>query len=230
MFSKKFFILLLPFFIAAHTEAQTVKVKKEKSTLKGESMDGYSVELQGTLSEVSASFIKFLKTIGKVKQGDFLLVSEPNINGLPLSQPLYGTSTQSGKTATAWLGYNASNWQKEELDKLNKELEKVMKDFGVKFYRDQIQVQIDESLRATQAVEKQQQRLVNENKSLSAKLEDNKKEKVQLEKSIANNKVENTTIIRRLEMNKKAQDSVAVAAKQIKKVVEMHKERQRKVN
>ena len=230
MFSKKFFILLLPFFIAAHTEAQTVKVKKEKSTVKGESLDGYSVELQGTLSEVSASFMRFLKTIGKVKQGDFLLVSEPNINGLPLSHPLYGVSTQNGKTATAWLGYNSSNWQKEELDKLNKELEKVMKDFGVKFYRDQIQAQIDESLRASQAVEKQQQRLLNENKSLSSKLEDNKRKKVQLEKSIANNKVENTTIIRKLELNKKAQDSVAVAAEQIKKVVEMHKERQRKVN
>ena len=116
------------------------------------------------------------------------------------------------------------------MDKLNKELEKLMKDFGIKFYRDQIQVQIDESLRATQAVEKQQQRLLNENKSLSAKLEDNKREKVQLEKSIENNKVETVTLIKKLEQNKKTQDSVAVADEQIKKVVEMHKERQRKVN
>jgi len=230
MFTKKFFIVLLPFFIAAYSEAQTVKVKKEKSTMKGEAMEGYAVELQGTLSEVSASFMKFLKTIGKVKQGDFLLVNEPNVNGLPLSQPLYGMSTQNGKTATAWLGYNPSSWKKEELDKINKELEHLMKDFGVKFYRDQIQAQIDESLRATQAVEKQQQRLLNENKSLSAKLEDNKREKVQLQKSIEDNKVENGTLIKKLEMNKKAQDSVAVAAEQIKKVVEMHKERQRKVN
>jgi hypothetical protein len=51
-----------------------------------------------------------------------------------------------------------------------------------------------------------------------------------LEKSLENNKTENQELLKRIEQNKKAQDSVAVAAEQIKKVVEMHKERQRKVN
>jgi hypothetical protein len=230
MLSKKFFILFVPLFISAYAEAQTVKVKKEKSTVKGESMDGYSVELQGTGAEVNASFGKYLKTIGKIKQGDFFTVTEPNINGLSYTQPLYGTANENGKSATAWLGLNQSSMAKEDAEKLDKELERLMKEFGIKFYRDKIQVQIDESTRATQAVEKQKQRLLNENKSLSAKLEDNKREKIQLEKSIVDNKVEHETLLKRIEQNKKAQDSVAIAAEQIKKVVEMHKEKQRKVN
>ena len=227
MLSKKFFILFVPLIISAYSEAQTVKVKKEKSTVKGESMEGYSVELQGTGAEVSASFGKFLKTIGKTKQGDFFTIAEPNINGLTFSQPIFGTANENGQSATAWLGVNPSTMPKEDAEKLGKELEKLMKDFGIKFYRDKIQVQIDESTRATQAVEKQKQRLLNENKSLSAKLEDNKREKIQLEKSIVENKAEHENLLKRIEQNKKAHDSVAIAAEQIKKVVELHKEKQR---
>jgi hypothetical protein len=230
MLGKKFFILFIPLFISALSEAQTVKVKKEKSTIKGESMEGYSVELQGTGAEVTSSFGKYLKTVGKTRQGDFFTVTEPNINGLSFSQPLYATTNENGKTATAWIGLNPSSLPKEDAEKLDKELEKLMKEFGVKFYRDKIQLQIDESLRATQAVEKQKQRLLNENKTLSAKLEDNKREKIQLEKSIVTNKTNHETLLLRIDKNKKAQDSVAIAAEQIKKVVEMHKEKQRKVN
>jgi hypothetical protein len=78
-------------------------------------------------------------------------------------------------------------------------------------------------------VEKQQMRLVNQNKDLENKIEGNKREKIQLEKSLKNNKVELMTLTKKLEENKKAQDSVAIATEQIKKVVEMHKERQRKI-
>jgi hypothetical protein len=230
MLNKKFFLLFIPLLISAFADAQTVKVKKEKSTVKGEAMEGYSVELQGTGAEVNSSFGKYLKTIGKVKQGDFYTVNEPNINGLTYSQSLYGTANENGKSATAWLGVNTTSMEKEDAAKLDKELEKLMKEFGIKFYRDKIQVQIDESTRATQAVEKQKQRLLNENKSLSGKLEDNKRDKIRLEKAIVDNKTEHETLLRRIEQNKKAQDSVAVAAEQIKKVVELHKEKQRKVN
>ena len=180
MYGKRFFILFIPLFITAYADAQTIKVRKEKSTIKGEAMDGYSAELIGTSAEVSASLGKFLKTIGKTKTGDFFTVSEPNINGLGYTQPLYATVNENGKSATAWIGVNQSSMNKEEAQKLEKELEKLVKDFGVKFYRDKIQVQIDESVKATQAVERQKQRLLNENKSLSTKLENNKKEKVQL--------------------------------------------------
>lgn len=230
MLGKKFFLLFIPLIISSYAGAQTVKVKKEKSTVKGESMQGYSVELPGTGAEVTASFGKFLKTVGKTKQGEFFTVSEPNINGLSYDQPLYATANENGKSATAWLGVNASPMEKQDAEKLDRELEKLMKEFGVKFYRDKIQVQIDESMRATQAVEKQKQRLLNENKSLGSKLESNKRQKIQLEKSIVDNKAEHENLLKRIEQNKKAQDSVAVAAEQIKKVVELHKEKQRKVN
>lgn len=118
----------------------------------------------------------------------------------------------------------------EQAEQALKDVEKVVYDFGVKFNRDKIQVDIDESVRAQQTTEKQTLRLQNENKNLNSRLEFNQKEKLRLEKSLAENKLEYETLLLNIGRNKKDQDSVALATDQIKKMVEVHKERQRKVN
>jgi hypothetical protein len=230
MLPKKFFVALVLLLVAAHAPAQTVKVKKDKATIKGESMEGYSVDLDGSLADVNSALSRFLKTIGKVKQSDFFTLNEPGINGQVYTQPLYAIAKQEGQRTSAWLGFNSAVFAKEDADRLIKDLESVVKDFGIRFYHDKIQQQIDESEKARQTVEKQQQRLLNENKMLNNKLESNKKQKVNLEKAIEDNKNEYASLLKRIEDNKRAQDSVAVAAEQIKKVVDAHKEKQRKVN
>lgn len=227
---KKFLPVVLLICACTVSFAQTVKVKKEKQTVKGESLDGYSVQLEGSLEEVSNAFFKLAKSLGKAKKADVITITEPSINGLSYQVPLYATSSGTDKSATAWIGVDSESLPNVDAEKLDKELEKVMKDFGIKFYRDKIQVQIDESLAATQSVERQKQKLVNENKSLTTKLEDNKREKVQLQKALEQNRLDSITLIQKLGLNKKAQDSVAIAADQIKKVLESQKEKQRKVN
>lgn len=112
---------------------------------------------------------------------------------------------------------------------ITEELRKLIYDYAVAFYREQIQLQIDESLQALQAVEKKQMRLVNQHKDINNKIDNNKKQKIALEKALVENKVELEDLSKKLESNVRAQDSVAVASGQIKKVVEMHRERQRKV-
>ena len=180
---------------------------------------------------VNTSLGKYLKTIGKIRQSnDVITVNEPTINGATYASPVYGLTKQKGKNVAAWIGLKAADWPEEDVRKVNKELEKLIYEFGVKFYRDKIQVQIDESTRALQAVEKQQQKLVNVNRDLTMKLEDNKREKIQLEKSLEANALEYETLLKKIEKNKHDQDSVSVVGEQVKKVVDMQSEKQRKVN
>lgn len=227
---KKFFTLLLLFLAVVTTFSQTVKVKKEKYTVKGESLEGFSVELEGTLEEVNTSFNKMAKTLGKVKKSESLTINEPKLNGVTFQAPLVGKTTANSRTTTAWLGFDKDKFPKDDFAKVNKELENVMKDFGVKFYKDKIQLQIDETIAATQAVEKQKQKLLNENKSLVTKTDDNKREKTQLLKSLEQNRLDSISLVTKLALNKKAQDSVGIAADQIKKVLELQKEKQRKID
>jgi hypothetical protein len=223
-------VLLFCFMVFSITAfAQTVKVTKETVQLKGENADGVEIQLDGTVNEVESQLLKYLKPVGKAKKiEDGYVISLPLINGKNYTSPVYVVIRDKGK-GTGWLGIRASEWP-SNTDEVKNDIEKMLYDFGVNFYRDKVQVQIDESNRALQAVERQQQRLLNQNKDLGKNLENNKAEKIQLEKSLVNNKLEFDALNVKIAQNKKDQDSVAFAGEQIKKVIEMQKEKQRNIN
>jgi hypothetical protein len=228
---KKFTLVVL-LGCGVTTFAQSVKAYKETARIKGNPVDGYEVELEGTVDEVNTSLTKYLKSFAKLKFGaNPITLSEAVIGGNSYKSPIYATTREKGSGATAWIGLKPDEWRDpDEASKVGKELERLVYDFGVQFYRDRIQVQIDESVRAQQAVEKQQQRFQTENKNLAIRLENNQKEKVQLEKSMDVNKLEYLNLLTKIDQNKKSQDSLAVALEQVKKVVELQKEKQKKVN
>lgn len=222
---KRFFLIVA--LVPIVTYAQKVTVKKENSRVDGENIPGYQVALASTQAEVQNSLSRYLKTIGKTKQNDDVItISEPLIEGKKYTTSLYSITKQIGNNTAVWIGVNSESGEETSL---NQDLEKLVYDFGVAFYREKIQIQIDESLRALQTVEKQQARLINQNKDLNNKVESNKREKIELEKSLVNNKTDLEDLTKKLQANIKAQDSVAIATEQIRKVVEMHKERQQKV-
>lgn len=227
---KKFLSLVFCMTMMLSVHAQTVKVKKEPSRVKGENTDGHAAELQGNAAEVNAALLRYFKTVGKVKQteGTYLL-TESAIHGGNGKIPVYAMVKDKGTSSVAWIGIKASEWPEASVEKINQELTKMIYEFGVKFYRDKIQVQVDESVQALQAVDKQRERLANDHRNLTMKLENNEKEKLRLEKALENNKLEHEDLLKRIERNKHDQDSVTVVAGQIQKVVEANRERQAKV-
>jgi hypothetical protein len=225
---KKFTLFVIAFITSSCCLAQAVTVKKETTRVKGENTEGYSVALEG--KEINNAFVKYLKGFAKVKQGfDYHTLSEVKINGNTYTSNVYAFSKENENKAEAWIGIKLGEWTGNDVDDVNKQLEKLLYDFGVQYYKNKIQVQIDESNQALQAVERQQQKLVNQNRDLNMKLEDNKREKIQLEKSLENNKLELETLLTKIDQNKKDQDSVQTANTQIKKVIEMQKDKQNKV-
>ena len=229
---NKFIFLLICLCMGVAAQAQTVSVKPKIEKVKGASAEGYTVELEGKKEDVSYAWNKFLKDIGKVKNpGGTITITEPAIGATVYTKGiLYATSEGKEEKTSIWLGLNKQEWEVNDIEIVTKELEKLVYRFGVKFYRDQIQKQIDEAQQASDAVDKQKQRLLNQNKDLVNKRSNNEQQKMQLEKSLETNKLDNFVLLQKIENNKKSQDSVANAGVQIKKVVETHKERQRKVN
>jgi hypothetical protein len=229
--TKKFFVSLAMAVMCLPLMAQKVTVSKESERIKGKNTEGYATELTGALEEVNTSFIKYLKTVGKMKPFSTLptQITEAEINSVKYTAPIHAVTRAKGAKVLVWIGLDHMA-DSSQAKSAKKDFEKVVYDFGVKFYRDQIQKDIDESERAQQTAEKKTLQLQNENKSLNSKLEFNQKEKVRLEKALADNKLEYETLLLNIAANKKGQDSVAVATEQIKKMVETHKERQKKVN
>jgi len=230
---KKFFVLCILALCISVVRAQTVHVHKSDERIKGESTAGFSMELDAKREDVNAAWPRFLRELGKVKNmGDHWMISQPVLNGTSHTNGVvYATAGGSEQKSKVWIGAKESDWSADNnINAVMKDLKNIAYRFGVKFYRDQIQQQIDEAQQAVDAVEKQQQRLLNQSKDLNQKLANNDIEKIKLEKALEANKLENLSLLSRIENNKKSQDSVAQAAVQIKKVLDMHKERQRKVN
>ncbi len=232
MISKKFLILVIFGSLAISLPAQSIKVKKEKARVKGENVEGFEVELPGSYGAIHSDFTKFLKTFGKTRGSDPINVTGVTLGTGTTTSTVYGVvkEKEKDKFSQAWLGIRKEEWPEGDYDKGMKELEKMIYDFGKQYHQEKVQDEIDESITALNAVEKQQQRLVNENKNLTMKLEDNKREKLQLEKALENNKVEYESLLLKIDNNKNAQDSVAQAGVQIKKVIESQKQKKKKVN
>jgi hypothetical protein len=230
---KKLTILLLVFLVSP-IWAQKVTVSKKSDKIKGESAEGYGTTLEGKKEAVMAAWSKFIKDLGKVKSGgDYQYIENPVLGATVYNTGIiYATTTGNGdeEKAEVWLGIKSGEWTVNDISLVEKQLEKLVYQFGIKFYRDKIQAQIDEGQQALEAVVRQQQRLTNQNKDLSIRLGNNGQEKIQLEKAIEANKLENLVLLQKIENNKKSQDSVAQAGEKIKKVIELHKDRQRKVN
>ena len=230
---NKFCAVAVMILVSTSCWSQTLTVKKQNERVHGENVEGYSMVLEGKLNEVGSLWTKFLKEVGRVKlfSSDPVVVSEPNFNGTVYSKGvIYAHIFESGNQTGVWMGLLPKEWEEKDRDMANQETEKLVYQFGIRYNRDKVQKQIDETQEAVDAVEKQTQRLISQNKELTTQLTNNEKEKIHLEKSIENNKLEYEALKIKLERNKKAQDSLVNAAVQIKKVKEAHQERLRKIN
>lgn len=225
---KKFFALGILMLAGVLAHAQKVTVNKNSDRINGKNCDGYSTELTGSLEEVNTSLVKYLKTIGKVKAtGNQFQVSEAQVNLTRYPAPFFSSTKAKGENVAVWMGVEKAA---DSVKDIQNELEKLVYNFGVKFYKDKIQADVDESLRAQIAAEKKQQRLALESKNLASRLDMNQKEKLRLEKALVNNRLDSAKFVTAITKNKISQDSLVIATDQIKKMVEAHKERQRKVN
>jgi hypothetical protein len=229
---KKFAVFSVLMIFCLHGHAQQLHVVKEYQKIKGVSAQGHSVEVEGTLEDVTGSLSKFLRTFGRLKfAADPITVVEYVIGSEEYHTPFYATTRSDGRTTVAWLGILYQDWTDTAKAKsLEKELNRLAYDFGVKYYRDKVQVEIDESLRSMQTVERMKQKLTNENLNLNIKLENNKKEREHLEKAMDVNKLEYLNILTKLNQNKSSQDSLVIVLDRVKKVVELQKEKQRRID
>jgi hypothetical protein len=228
---KKFAVVLM-MCIANIAFCQKVTVNKKSDKIKGDAAEGYSTTLEGKKDDVAAAWSRFLKDLGKVRSSPgYQYVEGPAMGGTVYSTGIvYATVNGNDENTAVWMGIKADEWTVNDIKLVEAQLEKLTYQFGVKFYRDKIQAQIDEAVRASEAVTRQQQRLANQNKDLGLRLANNGQQKIQLEKNLESNKLEKLVLDQKIINNKKSQDSVKLAGEQILKILEMHKERQRKVN
>jgi hypothetical protein len=229
----KFISLISLLSLCSVSIAQPVNVKRVSEKVKGETMEGYAAELQGKRNEVNSTVTKTLKEHGKIKflSTDPLVITNPVLNGTLYEKGiLYAFSKENGSAVSIWIGRKAGDWSEAELETVDKQLEKLVYQTGIQFYRDEVQRDIDQTQQAIDAVDKQILRAANQAKDLAKKLVNNDLEKIKLEQAIEANKLEDAVLKVKIVNNKKAQDSLASALTHIQEMKKVHEEKMKKIN
>ena len=229
---KRVLFFVTVFVITSQTFAQKVTVTSRTSKINNENAEGYSSDLDGSAEDARVALGKFLKESGKTKSnGDMITIAEPVINGTVYTKGfLYATVNGSDVKTRVWIGIVKNQWNAEEAETILKDIEQMVYRFGIKFYKDKVQLDIDQAQQASDAVAKQTLRTTNDGKQLQNKLAANDQEKIRLEKALEANKLEDLVLKQKIVNNKKSMDSLANAAEKIRRVIDAHKEKQSKVN
>ena len=228
----KFLTFLLLSLMPLTGMAQKVVAESENRNIKGNDAKGYSVELQASSEAVREALVKFMRDIGKSKvSGGVITVTSPVLGGTTWDKLLiYGQTKGDLNTSRAWMGLIPAEWESQNTDAPLASLKELVYQFGVKYYRDVIQAEIDDTQKAVDATEKKLLRTSGQGKDLASKLAANEAEKIKLDKQLELNVADHVLLLQKIEANKKSQDSLTNAAAQIRKVLDAQKEKQSKVN
>lgn len=212
--------------------SQKVTVSKDTRSLKGGEATGYSADIKGASTDVLQAFNRFVKDFGKIRTSSGIItVSAPVLGGnIYDKNSAYAIVKGDAINSTVWMGIIKNEWPESDTDALSEQIKDIIYRFGITYYRNLIQQEIDQTQQALDATDRRLQKLIAQNKDFNTKLIANEEEKIRLEKAIAENKNENLILNQKIQGNKVSQDSVTNAAVQIKKVLDAQKERQQKVN
>lgn len=217
--------------ISTYLHAQRVMVEPSAERVKSEQVQGYVSTLDATKKEIDDAWSKFSKNLGKSRSsGEFIEIRDAVIDvQVYTGKSIFCKITEQGKGIKVWMGISEKDWG-DDYSKAEPFMERLLKEFSVKFYQDRVLAEINESEKALRFAERQQSRLGGEKNDLELKLEENQREKMQLERAINNNQLQNHVLIQKLENNKKSQDSLAISLEKIKRMIELQKEKLRQIN
>lgn len=212
--------------------SQKVITTRDTRQIKATSASGYAAELSGENEVISQAFNKFIKDFGKTRtSGGVTTINSPILGGTTYEKnAAYAVVKGDALKSTVWMGLISEEWPEADIETLTAAMKDLVYQFGVKFYRDQIQKEIDQTQQALDATDRKLQRLMTQNKDLNTRLVNNEQEKIKIEKSLEDNITEHVILLQKIDANKVSQDSVTNAGLQIRKVLDAQKERQQKVN
>ena len=192
---------------------QKVSTAEKSERLQGRQIKGYSTTLVGT--DVREAWLRYLREHGRLRDRESYLEIR-DLSFISAKQDTVFSKLNQGQATTAiWVGSTGKQLGLQEF----------LHSFGVKYYQDEIQEDIDESARVERMTVRQQQRLLNENKNLNLRLENNAKDSVRLVEAVKRNQLEQVELVQKLKNNAQAQDSVKVELERIRGVIKEQEEK-----
>jgi len=230
----KFTTYIITFFLNfSFVFAQEITVKEESKAIEKVTYAGYETTVNGSVEKHRDAWTKLLKNKGKVRKKNSLYFLEDFVFPQITDKLLTGVTqiNQSrDSVVTIWLGIDSSVLEEEESGKLMNEISGMLYTYVLDYKKSLVLNDIQNAERAAAFTSRQHQRLLQNLENLTLRLLDAENEKRRLEESVKTMELEIEVLKQRIENNKADQEKTYEELEQIRKVLEMHKERLKKLN
>ena len=225
---KKFTIVLMVVLWSMSVIGQhKIETNNDIEKINDDKYPGVSSFVTGDDDDVEKAWRKYLKDFGKVKERKtYFELTEVTLADTYYESRIFYANMGSGeKVQTVWLGADTTGMSMAEWYTLSEVIQKHVYNFVENYYKDKVQEEIDESIKAEDYNEKQLKKFEKEEDDLKTQLKNNEKELIRLEQAIIDNKKEHEELLEKIEKNKVDQEDTAVSLEKIKKVIELQKEK-----
>jgi hypothetical protein len=219
---KKLISSVFILFIINLAIAQKVRVTESTEVIDKISRTGLSTIIELDNKKVEKAWEKQLKTYGKVdySKGVYRIpvANIPSVSSSPCVVTSIVKST--GKGTMVWWSIDLGKDHVSPGSSAYKAAEKILNEFALQAYRDDINDQIQEAEKALANSVKAQEKQVKEGENLVRSVEKNKQEKANLERKLKENADELVQLQKDIEQNKKDQAAAAQDVEKMKKALE----------
>jgi len=227
-------LLLLTFFLPfSFGLAQEIAVREQNKTLEGTEYRGYIGTVSGSLDVHRDLWLKQVKNKGKVRKKNSVYQIEDLVFS-QITEKLMSGFTQilqeKDTTVSIWLGVDVASLEEGEDAKVLDEIKGMIYNYILDYRKSLVLKDIQDAERAASFTSRKHQRLIQDLETLQINLLDSENERKRLEESIKTIEFEIQVLKQKIENNKTDQETTYQDLEKIRKVLEMHKERLKKLN
>lgn len=223
---KKNIVILLTLLFAGLVQAQKVTVNQTDQKVNKITRPGAAVYLELDEKTVSNLWKKQFKDFGKVSTsgGDYYIeaATVPGINSIVRT---ISRVEKSGKGTMVWMAVDMGDEWAQSGGAGWGAIEKILHNFGVTAYKEDIMEQIADAEKALGKTVKDQEKTIKDGENLQSDFEDNAEEKIRLENALKDNAAKKQQLTQDIEQNKKDKERMAGEVDKMKKAVDVVKQK-----
>lgn len=223
---KKLAIFLVVVFGALTVSAQKVTVNQNDQKVNKITRPGAAVYLELDQKEVKSLWKKKFKEFGKVTTsgGDYY-IEAGQVPGISSTVRTISRVTSSGKGTMVWMAVDMGDEWSQRGGKGWSAIEKILHEFGVNAYKEDIMVQIAAAEKALSKTVKEQDKTVKEGENLQSDLQQNGENKIKLEQELKDNASQKVQLEKDIDQNERDQDRMSGEVDKMKKAVDIVKQK-----
>lgn len=208
--------------------SQKVTVSEASEKIGDTPRTGMAITLKLSQKMVENGWEKFLKDHGKYdsKKNEYTQVvgEYKELSGTPVRTLSKVLTSKDGSVTVFWAIDMGNEYLSSKSNKWSA-AEKLLHDFGVAMYIQDVNQQVKEAEEAVADASKKQEKKIREGENLVKKVENNKDEKVKLEQKLKDNAQELIDLQKSQDQNKLDQTEAAKDVEKMKKAVEVTKQK-----